>query len=161
MFVFFMYFYMVFVNSPDGDSMLDFTLHYIPYMCWQSAMIMLAIRQSYYLARKEAVGEYIAIPVRSCTLRIYCFFLVCLFLYYTTFVWSFIFGVPILDTTVPWKMQVGKAIMYGFDFFAVIIPMCFAFRAAYKKNADAFFVVQVHNMETETEADKHMKEFSQ
>lgn len=122
-FVVFLYFYMVFVNSPYG-KMSQFILHYIPYMLWQTGMVLMAIEQCWYISYKSIIPW----NVDKQLLRYYCVFLVLMEIYYTWFVWSFIAGHPILDTTVHYKNILGQCIMYGFDFFAVVVPLVFALK---------------------------------
>jgi hypothetical protein len=128
-FLSFMYFYLVFVNSPDGesmgkDSMTDFTLHYIPYMFWQTGMVLQSIEQCLYMIYRQNIPFGLSARV----LKAYCVFIVALGMYYTAFVWSFIFHSPILDTTEPVKSLVAQGIMYTFDFVVVIIPAIFAWK---------------------------------
>jgi hypothetical protein len=122
-FMSFVYFYLVFVNSPDGDSMTDFTLHYIPYMFWQTGMVLQSIEQCLYMIYKQNIPFGLSAGV----LKGYCAFIVALGIYYTVFVWSFIFYSPILDTTDPVKSLVGQGVMYTFDFVVVLIPTIFAY----------------------------------
>jgi hypothetical protein len=128
-FMSFMYFYMVFVNSPDGDGMTEnefrgFTLHYIPYMFWQIGMVLQSLEQCLYIIYKK---QDIPFGLSAGVLKGYCVFIVALGMYYTVFIWSFILRSPILDTTEPVKNVVAQVIMYTFDFVVVIIPAIFAY----------------------------------
>jgi hypothetical protein len=129
-FICFTYFFMVFVNSPDGDSMIDFTLHYIPYMCWQTGMILQSIEQCLYIAHKDLIP----FGLSKGALKGYCVFMVGLGIYYTTFIWSFILGSPILDTSVPVNNVFAQALMYSFDAVVVAIPAFFAYHSSKNGN---------------------------
>lgn len=144
-FIFFTYFYMVFVNSPEG-KMGDFILHYIPYMCWQWGIILMAIQQCYYISvnLKQVTPWHLSREL----LKAYCVFLVALLIYYTCFVWSFILGTPILDTTQDSRRILAQVIMYGFNVFAIVIPMFFAY---WESKNDNFSVIQFHDMRTDAE----------
>jgi hypothetical protein len=127
-FIAFMYFYMVFVNSPMGDpskpeDMMSFILHYIPYLLWQTAMVLMAIQQCLYIAFREITP--FGIPVGA--LKGYCVFTVALGIYYTVFIVSFIMGSPVLDTENDAKRLFAQVVMYGFDIVVVFIPMAFAY----------------------------------
>jgi hypothetical protein len=131
-FLSFTFFYMVFVNSPSGD-MLDFTLHYIPYMVWQTGMVLQSIEQCLYLIYKQ---NTISIPfgLSTSALKGYCIFIVALGIYYTIFVWSFILESPILDTTDPLQNKFAQAVMYTFDVVVVLIPTYCAYIASKNGN---------------------------
>ena len=100
-FVFFTYFYMVFVNSPDGEygtdeGMNKFKWHYIPYMLDQTATLLMAVQQCWYIAlkekEKERRQELRQFPWITCNmLWRYCQFLMVILVVYTWFIWSFIF----------------------------------------------------------------------
>ena len=142
-FIFFAYFYMVFVNSPMG-KMGDFILHYIPYMCWQTGLILMAIQQCWYISVKGRIPFGLSPRL----LKLYCWLLVALLIYYTWFVWSFIFDSAILDTTQNTGRILAMFIMYGFDVVAVLIPAAFA--SVERKN-DNHSVIQFHDMRTPAE----------
>jgi hypothetical protein len=127
-FMSFTYFFLVFVNSPDGltineESMQAFKLHYIPYMFWQTGMVLQSIEQCLYMIYKQNIPFGVSVGV----LKGYCVFIVALGLYYTIFIWSFVFGSPILDTTDPVKNVLARGLMYTFDFVVVGIPIVFAY----------------------------------
>jgi hypothetical protein len=141
-FMSFMYFYMVFVNSPDGESMADFTpftLHYIPYMFWQTGMVLQSLEQCLYLIYKK---QGIPFGLSAGVLKGYCVFIVALGMYYTAFIWSFILGSPILDTTEPVKNVLAQGLMYTFDFVVVIVPAIFAYVQSKNGNVS---VIEFHD----------------
>lgn len=115
------YFYMVFVNWPM--DMHSFILHYIPYMSWQTAMVLMAIGQCAYIIEMEIIP----FKIPKIVLRAYLVILVATFLYYTIFIWSFIVRAPILDTTVKSNRHFAIFLMYFFDVIAAIIPAIFSF----------------------------------
>lgn len=128
-FIFFTYFYMVFVNSPDGEfgtaeGMKKFTMHYIPYMTWQLGMMMMAIQQCWYISLKGVIPFSWVTPLMMWR---YVQLMMVMFVAYTYFCWSFILGSPAWETH---KGGVGKlaalCIMYGWDIISVGIPTIFA-----------------------------------
>jgi len=132
-FIFFAYFYMVFVNSPDKEfgtkeGMIAFTLHYIPYCFWQLGMCLMAFQQCWYLR----LTDTIRIPcVSREMLVVYLRFLFILYIIYTWFVVSFIVGKPAWNTmrgTMGGNIgnAIAKTIMWLFDITAVFIPIIFA-----------------------------------
>ena len=127
-FILFTYFYMVFVNSPDGkfgtdEGMKKFTMHYISYMTWQLGMLLMAIQQCWYCVLKELIPFSFVTPMM---MRRYCQFVMFMFVVYTYFCWSFILGKPAWETHYGFGQTVALAIMYGWDITAVLIPMIFA-----------------------------------
>lgn len=120
-FIFILLFFMVFVNHPLNR--LTFIFHYIPYMFFQMALLLVAVEQVWYLAEKDIVPFNIPRPL----LKIYLVIVGCTFVYYTVFIWSFMIEHPILDTSVPWKKNVGVGIMFFWDLVAIMIPMVFGF----------------------------------
>jgi len=122
------YFYMVFVNPPmDMDS---FILHYIPYMLWQIAMVLMAIGQCAYISQMDVTP----FNIPKLALRIYLFIVVLTGIYYTIFVWSFIGRSPILNTEITSSRNFAVCLMYFFDFQVAIIPTIFAFNEAKNGN---------------------------
>lgn len=120
-FTFMTYFYMVFVNPPF--DMPSFILHYIPYMCWQITMVLMAIGQCGYVANMEIIP--LGIP--RILVRVYLFILILTGTFYTVFVWSFVNRTPILDTTIASRRHFAIFLMYFFDLIAAIIPAILAF----------------------------------
>jgi hypothetical protein len=128
-FLAFTYFYMVFVNSPDGEfntteGMNKFKLHYIPYMSWQLGMLLMAVQQCWYIYLKDQI------PIKCISKDMlwgYIIFMGILFVVYTYFCWSFINGRPAWDTFSEPGRSLGIIIMYTWDFVAVIVPTFFAF----------------------------------
>jgi hypothetical protein len=141
-FLFFTYFYMVFVNSPDGASgtpegMTKFTLHYFPYMCWQLGMLLMAIQQCWYIYLKDQIPFKC---VSKDMLWGYIIFMAILFVVYTYFCWSFINERPAWDTSTELGIFFGKTIMYTWDFVAVVVPMFFAvFESCNGKDSEIIF----------------------
>jgi hypothetical protein len=127
-FVFFTYFYMVFVNSPDGEfgtkeGMQKFILHYTPYVCWQVGMFLMAIQQCWFLSLKDLIPFPFVTPTM---MKCYLYFMWILLIVYTYFCVSFIVGSPAWDTTGGFGRTIAITIMYTWDFVAVIIPTVFA-----------------------------------
>jgi len=140
-FVFFAYFYMVFVNSPDGETgtkegMTKFVLHYIPYMTWQSGMVLMAIQQCWYLVLKEQIPFSWLSPAM---LWRYCQLLMAMFVLYCAFCWSFILGHPLWNTEAGIGNTAAKCIMIGFDVIAVVVPTVMAYFES-KDGNDTLFV---------------------
>lgn len=129
-FITFTYFYMVFVNSPyghygDPQAKVSFTLHYIPYMLWQMGILLMGIQQCWFVALKDVIPFGF---VNRMMIWRYVQLLMVFFVVYTTFVWSFICGSPIwpTDDDHPAGKAAAKFIMFGWDFFAVLVPMVLA-----------------------------------
>lgn len=131
-FIAFTYFFMVFVNSPDGEhgtpeGMRKFVFHYVPYMCWQLGMLLMAVQQCWYIYLKDQI------PYECITKDMlwgYIVFMGILFVIYTYFCWSFIYGKPAWDTFSEPGRTLGIIIMYTWDFVAVVIPLVFAHKEA-------------------------------
>lgn len=140
-FIFFSYFYMVFVNSPDGEygtkeGMTKFTLHYIPYMTWQLGMLLMAIQQCWYIQLKGLVPfSWISVTM----LWRYCQFLMVMFIVYTAFCWSFILEHPLWNTESGIGNTFAKIVMYTWDISAVVVPTVFAWVESTDGN-DTMFV---------------------
>jgi len=122
------FFYMVFVNSPDGifgtpQGSTKFILHYTPYMCWQLGMLLMAIQQCWYIALKGMIPFTFVTPMMMWR---YCQFMMVLFVVYTYFCWSFILGSPAWDTSGGFGRVFAQVIMYTWDVVAVLIPAIFA-----------------------------------
>lgn len=129
-FIAFTYFYMVFVNSPDGvfdtpEGDMKFVLHYVPYMLWQLAILIMAVQQCWFISLKDAVPVPFTF-VTPCLMWRYCQFLMVMFVVYTWFIWSFILGDPLWDTSTPFGELLAKCIMYTWDVVAILIPAIFA-----------------------------------
>lgn len=127
----FTYFYMVFVNSPS--DMPSFTAHYIPYMCWQIAMIFMAIGQCAYLSEMDVIP----FNIPKVVLKVYLVILVATGIYYTVFIWSFVAKHPILDTKIASNRKFAITLMYFFDVIAAIIPTIFAFKESRNGNTQS------------------------
>jgi len=112
-------FVMVFVNHPVDT--LSFIVHYIPYMCFQMSLLLIAIEQVWYISEKSIVP----FNIPTVLLRTYLVIVAATFIYYTVFIWSFLAGYPILDTTVEWKKNIGVSIMFFWDLVAILIPIVF------------------------------------
>mmetsp|Transcript_21876 Transcript_21876/g.46156 ORF Transcript_21876/g.46156 Transcript_21876/m.46156 type:complete len:296 (-) Transcript_21876:164-1051(-) len=145
-FIFYLYFYMVFVNSPNGeygtrDGKMKFTFHYIPYMLWQMGILLMGIQQCWYVSLRGEV-PFPSIFTKE-TIWNYVCFLMFMFVLYSTFVWSFIFEAPLWNT----ESSVGKTaamfVMYGWDVFAVLVPMCFAWVESKRGNSN---VIEFYEM---------------
>ena len=123
------YFYMVFVNSPDGvwgtpEGMRKYTLHYFPYMCWQFGLVLMAIQQCWYISLKDQI------PFSWVTKELlwnYVLFLMAMFCVYTYFCWSFINGRPAWDTFSEPGQSIAKLLMWLWNVIAIFIPAIFAY----------------------------------
>mmetsp|Transcript_15755 Transcript_15755/g.22404 ORF Transcript_15755/g.22404 Transcript_15755/m.22404 type:complete len:292 (-) Transcript_15755:90-965(-) len=127
-FIFFTFFYMVFVNSPDGEfgtdeGMRKFALHYAFYAFWQFGMLLMAIQQCWYIHLKEMIPFPWVTPKM---MWIYLKFMVVLFVIYTWFCVSFIVDRPAWDTNGGFGRFFAITIMYTWDVVAVVIPSIFA-----------------------------------
>lgn len=133
------YFYLVFVNSPDGEfgtpeGMLKFTLHYVPYMAWQLGMLLMAIQQCWYIYLKDQI------PFPWVTRGLmwnYILAMIVMFCGYTYFCWSFILGSPAWETHYGPGQTAAKAIMYTWDIMAVVVPTIFAYYESVDGNDSA------------------------
>jgi len=141
-FLVFLYFYMVFVNSPDGvygtpEGMTKFTLHYIPYMLWQLGMLLMGIQQCWFIHLKGMVPfSWITVDM----MWTYVQFLIVLFCVYCYFCWSFILGSPAWDThTSLLGKRAAQTIMYTWDIAAVVVPTIMAWVESTDGN-DTMFV---------------------
>jgi hypothetical protein len=143
-FIAFMYFYMVFVNSPyghfgDPKATVDFTLHYIPYMLWQMGMLLMGIQQCWYIALKEIVP----FGITPHMLWRYVQFLMVLFVVYCSFVWSFVLNRPLWDTNGQPGKLCAQIVMYGWDLCAVVVPTIFAFVESKNSNESVITFYEV------------------
>lgn len=133
-FVCFTYFFLVFVNSPDGEydpnletigdrwanlAWRKYLAHYLPFMFWQLALALMAIEQTWY---KSEIGN-IPFGISCTTLKIYTFLVSVVFIYYTVYIWAHMFGfwVPGYDS-VNWAVF----IMFFYIVLTAIIPAVFA-----------------------------------
>ncbi len=132
-FVFMTYLYMISVNSPDGefgteDGMNKFIAHYIPYMGWQSCMVLMAIQQSWYMYLKKDIPKQFEKLVGCKMLKGYTWFVFFVFCLYTVFVWSFIRGTPIWETAEgTFGNAMAKLLMWLWNLIALFIPALFAY----------------------------------
>jgi len=158
------YFFMVFVNHPDDNTFhvpstenptstdkstwvmqdyydypLGFIFHYLPYMLWQAGMILMAIQHNFYLIETDKLKK---LHISKEALTIYNYFIIVAGFTYTLFVWSFIFGTPLWDTTENPGKAVGIFAMYGFDVVVVLVPSAFAFIEGYWTFPDEKFSIE-------------------
>lgn len=141
------YFYMVFVNSPDGEpntqeGINSFIKHYIPYMLWQTAMFLMAIQQCWYISLKDVI-PFPWISRRM--LRIYLYSMGVMLVIYTWFIWSFIigFGEGLWDTSTDFGRICAMIVMWVWNGYCIIIPLICAWIEA--GNADAAVTEIVFN----------------
>lgn len=131
-FIFVMYFFMVFVNSPDGEygtqeGVNKFILHYVPYMLWQTGMLLMAIQQSWFVGLSNSIpvswvdGKWLWIYTQS---------MIVVLIVYTWFVWSFINGNPLWDTTTDVGRICAQTIMWIWNVYCLFIPIYFAHKAS-------------------------------
>jgi len=143
-FIFILYFYMVFVNAPDGDfgtreGMTLFVLHYIPYMLWQIGVLLMAIQQSWYLCLSDTI-PFDWITQKELWYYTVSMIIVCIV--YNVFIWSFIMGDPLWDTTQNPGRAIAQTIMWVWNFYAVFIPAYFSYRMAKVNGACSELVFQ-------------------
>jgi hypothetical protein len=135
-FVFYLYFYMVFVNSPKGDLGTPegdnaFILHYIPYLLWQIAALLMAIQQCWFIVLKDLIPFEWVTPALMWK---YLQSIVVLVIAYHVMVISFILKIPILHTEEGVGRYIALFIMYSELVYAVAIPAVFAYRESQDGN---------------------------
>lgn len=135
----FAYFFMVFVNSPDGEFREDFDtlkeritdngwlkylLHYLPFFLWQLALALMSIEQTWY----HYCLNDLSFGVSKSILGIYSITTALVLLYYTVWIFSHMF-----DYNLPGKDNVlfGKIIMYSYLGLTTVIPGVLALFRAY------------------------------
>ena len=141
----FSYFFMCFVNSPDGEYIDPTTMswgemfsnqgwrkflgHYIPFFCWQLALALMSIEQTWF---HYASGN---MPFRFITPKFviaYCSLTVVVLAYYTIWIIGFIFGfhiwghTKIEDDGSVSNLVWGKFIMYFYLALTTLIPIIFS-----------------------------------
>lgn len=127
-FIFNAYFYMVFVNSPDGvygtpEGMQSFIKHYVPYQTWQISMVLMAVQQCWYIALKNQI------PFKCITpgmMMMYLKFLALILITYFAFVWSYILGIPLWDTETAAGLMALKIMMHTWSVCALVVPLIFS-----------------------------------
>lgn len=124
----FAFFYLVFVNQPM--DLPSFILHYIPYMNYQIGLGLIEVQQVEYLIQRKK--RCLPLPWIMCklpawTMRLYSIGVVGILIYYTIFVWSFIAGSPIVDTSDPEGVAFAQFIMYTFLVATILIPAASSF----------------------------------
>ena len=101
----------------------------------------MGIQQCWYVSLRGEV-PFPSIFTKE-TIWNYVCFLMFMFVLYSTFVWSFIFEAPLWNT----ESSVGKTaamfVMYGWDVFAVLVPMCFAWVESKRGNSN---VIEFYEM---------------
>lgn len=127
-FIFTTYFFMVFVNAPDtlpgeDGGARQFTLHYTPYMLWQIGMWLMAIQQCWFIYLK---GKIPFAWVSKKVLEIYLITMGIMLVVYCWFVWSFIHGRPLWDTTTTVGRRVAQVFMMTWNAYCIVIPATFA-----------------------------------
>lgn len=147
----FTYFFLVFVNSPDGkyeEGQEDWTVaqrfgnlawrkylvHYLPFMFWQLALALMAIEQTWY---KSVTGD-IPFGISCPTLKVYTITVAVVFIYYTTYIWAHMFGfwVPLKAST-----AFAQFIMWFYIILTAIIPAVFALKETPRYHKIEFFSV--------------------
>ena len=135
-FIFNAYFYMVFVNSPDGiygtqEGMFRFIKHYIPYMAWQCSIVLMAIQQTWYIALKDQIPFSFITPGM---MWMYLYFLVIIFVTYFTFVWSYILDIHLWSTSNPAGVLALDVLMMAWDVCALVVPLIFSWAESVEGN---------------------------
>mmetsp|Transcript_51740 Transcript_51740/g.58658 ORF Transcript_51740/g.58658 Transcript_51740/m.58658 type:complete len:299 (-) Transcript_51740:88-984(-) len=143
-FVFFLYFYLVFVNSPDGEINTPegdnaFILHYIPYWLWQIAALLMAIQQCWYMSLKDSIPEWLTAK----SMWMYLQSIVALVFVYHVMVFSFILNVPIFNTEEGVGRYTAMFIMWIEVVYAILIPAFFAYIQS--KDGNDFEIVFKHD----------------
>merc|ERR1712151_295550 len=131
-------------NAPDGDfgtreGMTLFVLHYIPYMLWQIGVLLMAIQQSWYLSLSETI-PFDWITKNGLWYYTVSMMIVCIV--YNTFIWSFIVGDPLWDTSQNPGRAIAQTIMWVWNFYAVFIPAYFSYKMAKDNGACSELVFQ-------------------
>jgi len=122
-------FVLCFVNNPDNDDRWFFGLdhagfwwHYIPFFGYQLTLCLLAVGQVWYTIEKNLIPFGISRKMAKAYAITSC----CIFVYYTTFIVSYLLDHPILDTTVPRNNTFARVIMFTFPTLVIILPIIFA-----------------------------------
>ena len=138
----FSYFFLCLVNSPTQEEKLfhtprartEFELHYIPYMLFQLAEMLMSLQQVKYLEAKggKMPFDFITQPM----ITVYFWFMLTLYLVYCAFLWSHIlfgYGHGLWNSD-PDESPIGHVatsfIMYGYIVVADIMPAIFAYKDA-------------------------------
>jgi len=137
----FSYFFLCLVNSPMQDQELydtyraqrKFALHYIPFMIYQFAEMLMSLEQIKFLEAKDQMPfDFITKP----RIRVYFYFMIALYLVYSAFIWSHIlfgYGHGIWDSDPddhPMGHMATNFIMFAYLMVADIIPAIFAYKDA-------------------------------
>jgi hypothetical protein len=128
----YMYFFLCLVNSPiqDPDLFGDwrgkraFILHYVPYMIFQLALLLMSLEQIAFLLKREGRLPF-GLDGKKGLIRFYLYFNWALYIVYCMFIWSFIFFGPdggLWDTKTDLGQSATKFIMLAFDFCSAIVP---------------------------------------
>ena len=141
-FIFYHIFYMVFVNSPEGDFDTPdgdkaFIHHYIPYALWQIATLLTAIQQCWFIVLRDSIPFEWATPA---LIWKYLWFMTLMVLAYQVMVFSFIFKVPILNTEEGFGRFVALFLVYSELAYAVAIPAFFSYYEEEDGEAKIIFI---------------------
>eukprot|EP00531_Pseudo-nitzschia_arenysensis_P019395 CAMPEP_0116126020 /NCGR_PEP_ID=MMETSP0329-20121206/6115_1 /TAXON_ID=697910 /ORGANISM="Pseudo-nitzschia arenysensis, Strain B593" /LENGTH=314 /DNA_ID=CAMNT_0003620087 /DNA_START=47 /DNA_END=991 /DNA_ORIENTATION=+ len=143
--VVFTYFYLVFVNSPNGEygteeGMNKFAAHYVPYMLWKVGLLLMAIQQCWYMYLKDDIPPPFDKIITRGMLWGYVLFVFVMLIVYIVFVWSFINGTPVWDTTQgTLGYYLAIALMFSWVIISIILPALFAYLRS--KDGNDFFIV--------------------
>lgn len=133
-FVFFIY-----VNVPlqdpnkwnDPEARLQFFLHYVPYLCYQTTLVFVAGEQVWYLLLKEKRSfDFMTDNFLTWYFRI----MLIVWVIYITFIISTLIGGPgngIWDGHTPLGKITTLSMMYFFDVIAILFPAICAIKDSY------------------------------
>lgn len=116
------------MNQPL--DLQSFIFHYIPYQNLQIALALNEIQQIEYLICRKHRGlplPRLVARMPLALMRAYSAVLVIVVTVYTVFVWSFIAGSPIVDTSTHGGLAFSHSFMYLFNTLAILIPMVSSF----------------------------------
>mmetsp|Transcript_4993 Transcript_4993/g.6074 ORF Transcript_4993/g.6074 Transcript_4993/m.6074 type:complete len:408 (-) Transcript_4993:71-1294(-) len=139
-------FFMVFVNSPDGEyedpqdmtlkqmfaneAWTKFLAHYIPFFCWQLSLTLMSFEQTWYHYATNTM-PFARFPPKA--LLCYNFVTGVVFVYYNLWIITFVFGARFLghtqlneETGVVRNMLWGRCIMYTFLGLTQVVPIFFS-----------------------------------
>lgn len=124
----FVYFYLVFVNSPHDRQ--SFVLHYIPYLMFQIGLVLNEIHQiEYLIARKdrELPTPKLIAKCPRILLRVFSVTLSVTLILSVAFVVSFVIGKPMVDTSTTSGLLFSQLLMLWFVVITLAVPLISSF----------------------------------
>ena len=128
-FVTILFFYMVFVNSPDGEygtpeGMKQFAAHFTPYFLWQTGVYLMAIQQCWFLSLSDRIPFS---WVTSDMLWLYVKGMFVVYVGWNWFIWSIVYGSPLFDTSTLGGLIIAQTFQWLFTITSIVIPAIFAY----------------------------------